>query len=518
MNVSIFFPQPLTNAEKQRRFREKRNQDEAKRKEYLLYQKNRYKNEKESGKRKLVADMSDREHRASKKKWRLDKREQREKAKTASMSAPEKLSQYTISRQKKYIFDKALTDRELLKKENDDLKCQLANERRKSDMKRKKLTRLNITPKASFLTPSSKAKKILSDTKKGGGIKKVQRQLTFHYALMEELKMNIRKKIKNKTISLKSIQAGKVLKKYRLKSEFCKAVHVNPPKVEKKKKSKYSQWVNEVREFYLRPDNSIIQNGQKNTITINKIKKQKYLLKDTIENLFKKFVSESNFTMSFTTFWRMKPFWVRQPKESDRLTCQCKTCENAQFLADALFKNEVIKSSSIQEIIRDACCNQTSKDCMYGVCKKCNTKTIPLNISSKDQSEHVSWKQWETRKEKRTLLSGIEKEVSITEKRDKSGNIDECIDLFNEMIWIIKKHYYNIHMQSTFLKKVKTDLKENEAMIHVDFAQNYVCKLSTEIQSTHYGASKKQIVLHTGYYAVRQNKKKHSSIILWRLR
>ena len=101
----------MTNAEKQRRFRERRNQDEAKRQEYLLYHKNRYKKEKESGKRKSVADMSEREHRAAKKKWRLEKRERREKAKMASKSAPEKSSQLTISRQKKYIFDKALTDR-----------------------------------------------------------------------------------------------------------------------------------------------------------------------------------------------------------------------------------------------------------------------------------------------------------------------------------------------------------------------------------------------------------------------
>ena len=138
-----------------------------------------------------------------------------------------------------------------------------------------------------------------------------------------------------------------------------------------------------------------------------------------------------------------------------------------------MFKNEVIKSSSIEEIIRDACCNQTSKDCMYGVCENCDTKKLPMNISSKDETKQISWKQWETRKEKRTLLTGMEKEVSITEKKETFGNINECIHLFNEMIWIYKKHYYNIHMQSTFLKKVKTELNENKAVIHVEFAQNY---------------------------------------------
>ncbi len=39
-------------------------------------------------------------------------------------------------------------------------------------------------------------------------------------------------------------------------------------------------------------------------------------------------------------------------------------------------------------------------------------------------------------------------------------------------------------------------------MIHVDFSENYVCKMSEEIQSMHFGASKRQITLHTGIYYV----------------
>ncbi|XP_046554961.1 uncharacterized protein LOC124264267 isoform X2 [Haliotis rubra] len=35
---------------------------------------------------------------------------------------------------------------------------------------------------------------------------------------------------------------------------------------------------------------------------------------------------------------------------------------------------------------------------------------------------------------------------------------------------------------------------------HIDFSENYVCKLGSEIQSMHFGASKKQLSLHTGVY------------------
>ncbi|CAG2194085.1 unnamed protein product [Mytilus edulis] len=52
------------------------------------------------------------------------------------------------------------------------------------------------------------------------------------------------------------------------------------------------------------------------------------------------------------------------------------------------------------------------------------------------------------------------------------------------------KHYRNI----------KENLKPNEALVHVDFAENFQCKLANEIQSMHFGASKKQLTLHTGVF------------------
>lgn len=50
-------------------------------------------------------------------------------------------------------------------------------------------------------------------------------------------------------------------------------------------------------------------------------------------------------------------------------------------------------------------------------------------------------------------------------------------------------------------------MKMNEVMVHVDFAENYDCKLNREIQSMHFGASKRQITLHTGIYRVGKSAK-----------
>jgi hypothetical protein len=46
-------------------------------------------------------------------------------------------------------------------------------------------------------------------------------------------------------------------------------------------------------------------------------------------------------------------------------------------------------------------------------------------------------------------------------------------------------------------RDLKSSLKENEVLLHIDLAENYLSKMSKEIQIMHFGASKSQITLHT---------------------
>ena len=61
-----------------------------------------------------------------------------------------------------------------------------------------------------------------------------------------------------------------------------------------------------------------------------------------------------------------------------------------------------------------------------------------------------------------------------------------------------KMHVYNIINQFEHFGRIRKELIRNEAIIHVDFAQNYVAKMGKEVQSVHFGALKNQITLHTG--------------------
>lgn len=87
----------------------------------------------------------------------------------------------------------------------------------------------------------------------------------------------------------------------------------------------------EMYAFFERDEKSRMTTGVRQTVTRNKKKRQKRLMLDTFTNLYSKYQSESNHVSSFTTFYRLKPFWVKYPREQDRQTCLCKTCENLGF-------------------------------------------------------------------------------------------------------------------------------------------------------------------------------------------
>ena len=70
-------------------------------------------------------------------------------------------------------------------------------------------------------------------------------------------------------------------------------------------------------------------------------------------------------------------------------------------------------------------------------------------------------------------------------------------------MWTLyRRHRFNISNQFKYYRKIKSELTEAECFIHVDFAENYVGKYGKEVTGMHFGASKPQISIHTGYYVV----------------
>lgn len=92
--------------------------------------------------------------------------------------------------------------------------------------------------------------------------------------------------------------------------------------------------------------------------------------------------------------------------------------------------------------------------------------------------------------------------TSMTTREDAHGTAETLVDEFRDTLKKTCRHFYNIRHQYAALRSLKETMKENEAMVHIDFSENYACKYDKEIQSVHFGPSQTQITLHTGviYY------------------
>ena len=115
--------------------------------------------------------------------------------------------------------------------------------------------------------------------------------------------------------------------------------------------------------------------------------------------------------------------------------------------------------------------------------------------------EDLEWSEWKNRKEERKV-KGTDKTVSFTVKETVQGTPEELIMKFSQSFGKYKKHIFNIQWQYRYLRERRSNLTDSECLLQVDFLQNFICKSNNEIQSMHFGASKRQISLHTGIYYV----------------
>lgn len=151
------------------------------------------------------------------------------------------------------------------------------------------------------------------------------------------------------------------------------------------------------------------------TVTRLKTKMPKRLLTNTMRNLHRRFLSNNLGQISYTSFCRLKPFWVVTPSSSDRDTCLCKKHENLQFMANALQNHGLLSSRNIEEMSEATMCNPKAKACAYGECKKC-LHTCSSMLKTPGQ-ENICLTEWMTEK-----IMKDEKMSTITVKREITKN------------------------------------------------------------------------------------------------
>lgn len=212
--------------------------------------------------------------------------------------------------------------------------------------------------------------------------------------------------------------------------------------------------------------------GARDYITKNKVKKRKRFLRDTVDNLYQKYISEGLPKISRTTFYQLKPFRVVSKTVSARDTCMCKTHTNMAYLIHKLAQLNIISSRSSSTFINSEVCNTFNKDCFFGVCPLCKNK----NVSMIDNNFHTFYYKWVTRKVKILGATGSMYDVKITSKEQIRCMFQELINEVNNQLLPYLKHVYITDHQFKALQNIKDNVKENEAVVISDFSQNYLCK------------------------------------------
>lgn len=253
-----------------------------------------------------------------------------------------------------------------------------------------------------------------------------------------------------------------------------------------------------ILEFYEDDENTHITPGKKDCITRNRLKKQKRYLKDSIKNLHTKYIESGFPPVSYTTFTRLKPFWVLKPKINARDTCLCAKHANMELLMTCLKSNKIIKENSITDVLKALCCNKDNIQCLQRTCIACIKNN--LNYQEFNNEHNIVYWKWENQSKTYSNKNGVDKSTKAIQKVTHTEKPLDVIKQFEKTIGPFIKHCGNIKNQYITTKDIKANLSKEECLVYIDFSENSGTKYNSEVQASHW--HKNQITMHTAmiYY------------------
>ena len=339
---------------------------------------------------------------------------------------------------------------------------------------------------AEPMTPDSKTKNLmrrshLSPRKH----QKLRKELNLHFAMLEEVKSS---KSLNKKINPLAVVTGKILDKYRvrklLKSRLAisqrSAYKPNEKALAQQKKQRLADTRRRQRDlvvqFFEADDNSTCLPGKKDYIKVNGEKIQRRILNDYVKNLYVKFsATHTNLAISWGRFCQYRPEHVTLASFGSRNTCLCQTHQNLALKLTVLYQLKLVTTKNPDEFI-------AGSDDDTAIAQKLDQ--IP------EETEIIRFQEW--KRMPRTKQNGEVKYV--TKLVDSELPRGQFIVTFISDITNFRGHVQRIKAQYSAVRDLKKRLPDRQAICHMDFAQNYLCAQTDEVQSAYY--DKPSVTLH----------------------
>lgn len=242
--------------------------------------------------------------------------------------------------------------------------------------------------------------------------------------------------------------------------------------------------IEQVINFFESDEYSRALSGMKDKVSIAKNKyKSKRLLLGNLNELYASFKFDYAETkISFSKFCKLRPKWcVLAGASGTHNVCVCEIHQNVELLLDAAPINETYK-----DLMKLLVCSMEKKECMLRRCSNCPDSEILRSFLIEkfedwcldDEIEYSSWTS-----------------VDRTQQLIHRTTLDEYLNTLVASIEKLIPHSFIAKSQSKFLKDKKANLQKDEAIVLLDFSQNFSYVIQNEIQSNYW--SRDYCSLHT---------------------
>ncbi|XP_063222679.1 uncharacterized protein LOC134531076 isoform X2 [Bacillus rossius redtenbacheri] len=282
-----------------------------------------------------------------------------------------------------------------------------------------------------------------------------------------------------------------------------------------KMKKEHGQRLNEetkakVTQYYLRDDISRTEPGRKDKCTVKNVQSgkkdvvQKRTMMMTIAEAYEEFVKEyPDCKIKKSKFFELRPQFVYPVSTMSHNTCVCHYHANMHFLVESLAKEVNVFPHSTNDLLAILVCDVERFDCMLDICEKCKLTCNSVRdvISQYDEetlTNEMKWKQWKN-------VEGHPQIVSET------GTVSDCVKKIQMQMIAFKLHQYVKRKQSKHFEDAKKNFSTHDAVIQIDFAENYTAVSQDEIQSAHW--TQRQTTIFTAVVWLECNKVYNYAII-----
>jgi len=277
--------------------------------------------------------------------------------------------------------------------------------------------------------------------------------------------------------------------------------------------------IERVIKFYEEDEVNVFIMPDKNqclTVTINgvKVKKQKRLLLANLKELFLYFSERNPGLLGFSSFAALRPrYCLLAGSPGTHSVCVCQRHENMKLMIEGanlkLYSStEEGAMKNYKQCLATIRCEPPTENCFLNKCEECPgldhmREILDVHFDAELMDE-VTYNAW--------VSSGSGTRCNLlTVTKCKEDFIEDFLSALDDL----KNHDFLAYEQRKCLQALKETLPVGEAVVLMDFAENYRMIIQNEVQGYHWTTTEATIHPFVAYYRDEENGElKHLNMVI----